>query len=145
VGRELFIPKAWLRDENFNYDFGALVVNRRNGETLEEVVGARGFAYNLPRDQSYAAFGYPGNREDAQRMWYCRSGYQQSDATQDPGPEPLAIGCDMGLGASGGGWVVRDQFVNSVSSYFYPRERELLYGPYFGERARRLIAEAGEA
>jgi hypothetical protein len=143
VARELYVPKAWLKKENFNYDFGAMVVNRRDGEALEEVVGGRGFAYNLPRAQIYTAFGYPANRDDAERMWYCRSGFHHSDASEDEGPEPLAIGCDMGLGASGGGWVIRNQFVTSVSSYFYPRNRELLYGPYFGDRAQRLVEEAG--
>jgi hypothetical protein len=146
VGRELFIPNKWLREENFGYDFGALVVSRREGAALEDVVGGRGFAYNQPREQIYTAIGYPANHFDAQRMWYCRSAYRRSDTTsEEEASAPLGIGCDMGLGASGGGWILDGGFVNSVSSYFYPRNRELLFGPYFGSRARRLVSEAGGA
>jgi hypothetical protein len=146
VGQELLIPRPWLRRENFSYDFGALVVSRRDGTALEEIVGGRGFAYNQPREQIYTAIGYPGNHDDAQRMWYCRSGFRRNDErTSESAPAPLAISCDMGLGASGGGWVISDQYVNSVSSYFYPRNDELLYGPYFGDRAQRLVVEAGSS
>jgi hypothetical protein len=143
VARETFVTKKWLKHENFNYDLGAFVVNRHQGNRLHETVGARGFAYNQPREQLYTAIGYPGNHSDAQRMWYCHSAFRRSDTSEDSGPPPMGIGCDMGLGASGGGWIIEGGFANSISSYFYPRNREMLYGPYFGERAMRLVDEAG--
>jgi hypothetical protein len=48
----------------------------------------------------------------------------------------------MSAGASGGGWVTDEGFVNSVTSYGYVGDPEHLYGPYQGTTAERLYLEA---
>jgi hypothetical protein len=52
------------------------------------------------------------------------------------GPTPFAIGCDMGVGASGGGLTV-DGALSSVISFGYQDHRKVLYGPRLG---RKLVA-----
>jgi hypothetical protein len=146
VWRDAFAPSEWISNENFNYDYGAVALSPQNRVRVQRAVGARGLAWNQPRRQDYQAFGYPGNKFNAQRMWTCMSGYEGGDPRyQPPGPNPIAIGCDMGSGASGGGFIIDDRDLNSVASFGYAQHHGILYGPYFDELARRLRATADGA
>ena len=55
----------------------------------------------------------------------------------------MRINCNMAGGSSGGGWVIDEEFTNSVVSYGYSDQRERLYGPYFGLAVKRLINQVG--
>jgi hypothetical protein len=54
----------------------------------------------------------------------------------------MAMGCDMTAGSSGGGWIVDGSFLNSVISYNYTDEPDVMYGPYFGATASTLHTKA---
>jgi V8-like Glu-specific endopeptidase len=119
------------------HDFGAANVVKRNGKTLQEVVGGRGIQFNGPRDRRYKAIGYPAEAPfDGERMYACRSDYRGADNAQG-NPPPMRIRCDMTGGSSGGGWIA-DGEVASVVSYGYSDEPNRLYGPYQGAAARSL-------
>lgn len=138
------VTEQWRKDQNLNYDLGVLRVRtNERGKTLRQAVGARGVAWNQPRTQTFESFGYPQNMFATERMVACQSAYAGPDPHADPfGPAPVSMGCDMRKGASGGGWVIANRYVNSVTSYFYADEPNHLYGPYFGQAAKRLWSEA---
>ena len=85
---------------------------------MEDSVGSRGIAFNQRRNQTYSAFGYPaGSPFDGSKLYRCDSRYGGDGPSVGPGGPPMAIGCDYTGGASGGGWVARNTFVESVVSF----------------------------
>jgi V8-like Glu-specific endopeptidase len=138
---------GWVEGANFSFDVGAAVVARNaNGQGIQDVVGARGIAFNGPRDQLYRSFGYPAGQPplgfDGERAFACDSRYGGDDATTSP-PRTMVIGCDMNAGASGGAWVVDGSLVSSVNSYKYALEPDHIYGPYFGPAVERFNETVG--
>jgi V8-like Glu-specific endopeptidase len=147
VARELFTTKGWRKRARFAHDVGAAALYpNATGQTVESVVGSRGVAFNQPRAQVYRSFGYPVQPEpkfDGESLWVCDSQYGYSDPYPEPrGPAQSAIGCDMGAGSSGGGWVVNDQYVNSVNSFGYSFLPNVLFGTYFGDVAAKVYSAA---
>ena len=145
----LFTTGAWERNANVRVDLGAARLGRDGqGRGIEDVVGARGIAFNEPREQEFRAFGYPALPTlfrpdfDGERLSECESGRTGDDNPPGAGPETLEIRCDMTAGASGGGWVIDGGLVNSVTSYGYVGDFDHLYGPYHGTVAERLYLEA---
>jgi hypothetical protein len=115
---------------------------------LRDHGGGQGFVWSQPRRGRYRAFGYPANRLAGQRMWSCRTSYLGADpGPPRPGPTAMGIGCDMGVGSSGGGWVRSDrrgrQYLTSVTSFLYGGLPNVVFGPYFGEVARKVWRSAG--
>lgn len=137
---ELFTTSEWM-DEKFNYDVGMALMDTDAGATIEDTVGARGIAFNQdPSASTYEAFGYPQAPPfSGGKMYRCTSEIGFRDGTG--AVAPMAIGCDMTGGSSGGGWVIDETYVNSVVSYGYNDEPEVLYGPYFGTVIQDLYAE----
>ena len=85
------------------------------------------------------AYGYPAAFAGGERMWACLSGYGGKDPRPfRKGRAPSAIGCDMTGGASGGGWTTAAG-VTSVSSFGYRAHPNIVYGPYLGRNAARLV------
>ena len=147
--RRLFTTRAWERDVNIRADLGAAsLVRDQQGRGIEDVVGARGIAFNQPRDQEFLAFGYPALPTllrpdfDGERLFSCASGRTGADNPPGAGPATLEIECDMTGGASGGGWVIGEGLVNSITSYGYLGDFNHLYGPYLGTLAESLYLEA---
>jgi V8-like Glu-specific endopeptidase len=147
TARRLFTAKPWRKRARFSSDIGAMALNPNSaGQTAESVVGARGIAFNLPREQVYRSYGYPVSPKpkfDGESLWACDSAF----GTVDPFPERTGIpqsgiGCDMGSGSSGGGWVVDDQFVNSVNSFGYAFMPNVLFGTYFGDTVAGVYGRA---
>ena len=130
----------WTQNQNHNYDYGGVLVGTNSaGTSLQLAVGARGIAFNQPREQTFQAWGYPGEPPfDGERSFVCESAYGGDDPFPDPGPSAMGIGCDMTRGASGGGWVIGGEYVNSVSSFGYPSYPNVLFGPYFGDGAKTV-------
>ena len=54
----------------------------------------------------------------------------------------VGVTCGMKKGASGGGWLIEDEFLNSVSSGTLRGRERFLFGPYFGKAAGRLLGNA---
>ncbi|MEO7198479.1 MAG: hypothetical protein ABIZ50_08405 [Solirubrobacterales bacterium] len=140
--RRLATTTAWQTSANIHYDLGAaLVVSNVAGQRLQEVVGARGIGFDQPRDQLFSAFGYPAVAPPieftGQREFRCLSSSAGTDQPLGAGPPTMAIDCDMGAGASGGGWIAGNTLL-SVTSYGYVGNTDRLYGPYLSAGAKEL-------
>jgi V8-like Glu-specific endopeptidase len=145
--RRLFTTKGWRRRARFSGDVGAATMSpNAAGQTVEAAIGARGIAFDLPREQTYRAYGYPVSprpKFDGESLWACDSQYGYSDPFPElKGPPQSAIGCDMEAGASGGGWVIDDQYVNSTSSFGYSFLPGVLFGSYYGDLAAQVYGRA---
>ena len=146
VAERLAASSEWVNDADHRFDVGAAVIEPQAGIPLEQAVGARGVAFNQPREQLFRAFGYPADpvphpEFNGERLFVCDSPYGGDDLSMPP-PRPMRIACDMTGGSSGGGWVIRESFVNSVISYGYLEELDHIYGPYFGPVASAVYEQA---
>jgi hypothetical protein len=148
--RRLFTTDRWRGHADVRQDLGAARLARdANGRGIEDVLGARGIGFGLPRSQRFIAFGYPAiptlfhPEFNGERLYACESSTTGSDNPPGNGPEALEISCDMTGGASGGAWVTATGRVNSVTSYGYLSDSRHLYGPYMGDAARDLHRSAG--
>lgn len=148
AARKLATTPQWRSREDIRYDVGMATMAKRGGKKIQQVVGARGIAFDRRGNQRFRAFGYPAaGRFDGQTPYSCRATQEGRDRSQGQ-PAPNRIDCDMTGGSSGGGWVIRKGRVNSVVSYGYectiiifpcdnPEEGKL-FGPYFGGQIREL-------
>ena len=144
-GSEVLVQKQWARRGSNNYDYAAIVLQKLGGQTVEDVAGSKGFAYNINvKKKDYTAVGYPFNKGKTLDMWECDSPFGGSDPDYlKPGPKPFGIGCDMTEGASGGGWTIPGGFLSSVTSFGYRGLDNHLYGPRFDKKADRMRKAAG--
>jgi hypothetical protein len=148
TARRLFTTKGWRKRARFADDVGAAALRpNAAGQTAESVVGSRGIAFNLPREQGYRSYGYPIEPQpkfDGESLWICDSQFGYTDPYPEPKGMPQSgIGCDMGGGSSGGSWVVGDAYVNSSNSFGYAFIENVLFGPYYGNVAAKVYAAAG--
>jgi V8-like Glu-specific endopeptidase len=144
TARLLRATPQWVATEDINYDIGAAVVNQLNGQSLTDVVGAQGIAFNQARGQRMYAFGYPAAAPyDGTRLIYCSGTVFNAFLSSG-----LGMTCNMTGGSSGGGWFLNFSettgagIVNSVNSYkinFFPN---WIFGPYFGTDAQNLYNAA---
>lgn len=141
--RAVGVPRGWGLG-NQHYDFGAAMLAKRNGSSVSAAVGAA-----LPFDakpkakQRWTAIGYPAAKRFGDRMWSCQSKLYRRDRFRGSGPDPLAIGCDMTGGASGGPWLTAKGKLGAVSSYLIRREPGALFGTYMGGEAGRIYRRLG--
>jgi hypothetical protein len=158
--RTAFTLNGWSVLNRFNYDHGALVMNRRNGALIGNVIGFLGFAANLSRGQHWHAQGYPsaprnlaqtppGAQFDGEHQELCAATFARNDqpgAASDP--PTIGIGCDKTGGTSGGPWT-KDfsgvggltNILNGNNSYRYlggPPNNLRLFSPYFTTGAINL-------
>ncbi len=149
VAEDLMTTRGWADNVNIRLDVGAALLERDGeGRGIEDVIGARGIAFNQEREQQFTAFGYPAQPSllhpefNGQLLFACASPLTASDDPPGSGPETIEIDCDMTSGSSGGGWVIEGGLVNSVTSYAYTGDFVHLYGPYLGTIAEDLHQEA---
>ncbi len=138
AAEELTVPPEWASNENPLYDFGALrTAPNPNGQFLGDVVAARGIAFNQHPTETVQSFGYPAlpsAKFDGDHLETCVS--QGSGRIWDG---MVAMGCDMEQGSSGGGWVIREEFVTSnVSGGNMRVWPNMAFGPYLGDAAKTL-------
>jgi V8-like Glu-specific endopeptidase len=138
-------PRPWVESQNLKFDVGAAIIARNSlGWALQDIVGARGVAFDQPPFQSLRSYGYPAEATseqpfDGTRLWACDSGAPVTvDSTSASGPATLAIGCDMTGGSSGGGWVTGGGALSGVNSHRYLNQPDVMYGPYFGSTIKEL-------
>lgn len=137
-------PGYWTHDGNRAYDMGMVAVRDRSGHPISWWTGWLGFKYNQSSTQHFHAFGYPSNIGSSRYSIACVA----STSTTDPisGPDPIAIGCDMGSGISGGPWILTYKpyqagamnYVNGVFSYYKSSRPLESYSTYFGSYAKDL-------
>jgi hypothetical protein len=140
---KIFAALQWTRHSNTNYDVGAFLTaaNNQGVKVADAVGGGATIALDLPREQRFASYGYPGN---VRRMQGCRSSYLGNDrfSYNFPGPPTQGIGCHWLPGASGGGWLIEDGTqIDGLNSYLRLGDRYRTYGPYFSqETVGKLVA-----
>lgn len=141
--------KQWRRSGSENYDVGAAVVGRNErGETLGEAVGGDGIAWNLKARQTFDVHGYPAEEPfDGETQRVCRNlpfiGHDP-DSFLFPGPLNLAVACGVTGGASGGGWTINGNTLDSVTDYGYFDDTTPDFGAYFGKEVARLYGRAAK-
>jgi hypothetical protein len=141
--------RQWRSSGSRNFDVGAMVVGaNQRGQLLTEAVGGAGIAWNLKADQTFDVHGYPAAPPfDGETQRFCDGvpflGHDPGSFLA-PGPLNLAVTCGLTGGASGGGWMVEGNKLNSVTNYGYFDERSPVYGSYFGKEAGRLYGRAAQ-
>ena len=147
TARATMATPQWVASEDINYDVGAAVVNTLNGQSLTDVVGAQGVAFNQARGQAMYAFGWPAAAPyNGSQMIYC-SGTTFNAFISDG----IGMTCDMTGGSSGGPWFLSFNeaagtgTVNSVNSYKINFISFWMFGPYFGADAQNLYNTAQAA
>lgn len=147
TARKTMATPQWVASEDINYDIGAAVVNQLNGQSLTDVVGGQGVAFNQARGQNMYAFGWPAAAPyDGTKMIYCSG--KVFNAFLSNG---IGMTCDMTGGASGGPWFLQFSeasgtgLVNSVNSYKINFIPTWMFGPYFGADAQNLYNQAQAA
>lgn len=148
TARQTLSTPQWVASEDINNDIGAAVVNQLNGQSLSDVVGAQGIAFNQPRNQNMYAFGFPAAAPyDGTKLIYC-SGRTINDFLLST---DLGLNCNMTGGASGGPWFLSFNeatgtgIQNSVNSFKYNFLPNYMFGPYFGASAQTLYNQAQSA
>jgi len=147
TARATFATPQWVASEDINYDVGAAVVNQLDGQSLTDVVGGQGVAFNQARGQNMYAFGWPAAAPyDGTRMIYCSG--RVFGALISNG---IGMTCNMTGGSSGGPWFLQFSesagtgLVNSVNSYKINLIPTWMFGPYFGADAQNLYNQAQAA
>jgi hypothetical protein len=139
--------RGWLASGSENIDVGAAVVGRNEkGERLADAVGAAGIAWGLKPHQVFDVHGYPAEEPfDGETQQLCPQtpflGHDPNSVLL-PGPLNLAVDCAVNGGASGGGWTIAGNLLNSVTDYGYPQDQASDYGAYFGKEVARLYERA---
>ena len=137
----------WHGAENGNFDVGAAVVGRNErGELLAQAVGAvRLVTGRHPR--AFDVYGYPVARPfNGGTLQVCQGATRTGHDLQSllmPGPLDLGVLCRISGGASGGGWFIDGDLLDSVTSSSYTEDPATVYGPYFGDVVGRLTHVAG--
>lgn len=119
------------------------------GESVEEVVeGSLGIAFDQPCNQVYTQYGYPAEAPYGGEILYSHTAaYAGADTNLFFTPEPMKIASDFTPGSSGGPWTVGPSSaptVVSLTAYGYESQPGYLYGPYFGEAARKAYSHASD-
>lgn len=145
--RYIDTTKQWRANGSENFDVGAMVVGPNEaGEKLVDVVGGAKIAWNLKANQTFDIHGYPAEEPfDGETQRICRGTRflgHDVNSFAFPGPLNLAVACGLTGGASGGGWTIEGNTLNSVTDYGYFDERSPAFGPYFGNEVRRLFGRA---
>ena len=137
----------WVEEGSENADVGAAVVGRNErGQLLGDAVGGDGIAFGLPPGQVFDVHGYPAEAPfDGATQRICSGtpflGHDLASFLWR-GPLNLAISCDVTGGASGGGWTIHGDVLNSVTNYGYGDDRLTDFGSYFGGAVRALYEQA---
>jgi V8-like Glu-specific endopeptidase len=147
VAKWLGATAHWVNGGSENADVGAAVVSRNEfGQRLGEAVGGDGIAWGLSPDQVFDVHGYPAEPPfDGSTQRVCsETAFLGHDLASFlwPGPLNLALSCDVTGGASGGGWTIHGNLLNSVTNYGYGDDRTTDFGAYFGRAVKALYEEA---
>lgn len=147
VARWLGTNEPWIAGGSENADVGAAVVGRNErGQRLGAAGGGDRIAFGLPPNQVFDVHGYPvgppfDGRHPAGLRRHSFLGHDVASFFWR-GPLNLGLTCDVTGGASGGGWTIDGDVLNSVTDYGYGDDRATDFGAYFGAAARDLYRRA---
>lgn len=142
---ELWITPEWHSSKDLRYDMGGVVLNINGGQKISQVVGSLGFAFNQDTSLHWMDIAYPSETPfNGSTQQICAGSFAYRD-TSLPAPYPVAMGCDMTQGSSGGPWILDfsgsaggNNLLNGNNSYRYGSHPEELYSPYFDSDAKGL-------
>ena len=139
TAKTLLTTTEWRTSGDFNHDVGFAVMNPLGGQSLVGTVGGSyPIAFNLGYNLTFDAYGYPqASPYDGQKLWRC-SGPTTMDSR---GSTDNRLPCTMTGGSSGGGWITSGK-LNSLNSFGYRGEKDVMYGPYFGNVEQALYQAA---
>ncbi len=139
VAEDLLTTTAWATEGDFNHDVGfAVMAENAAGQSLTDVTGSYDIAFNLGYGLTFDAYGYPAARPyDGQDLWRCSG----TAGTDSRGTTDHRLPCSMTGGSSGGGWITGGK-LNSVNSFGYRGEKDVMYGPYFGNTEQAVYQSA---
>jgi hypothetical protein len=140
---------AWINNGDFSEDMGSMLVgnsSKKHAETLGDLTGWEGFAWNQNVNEQFVTFGYPvaapynGNSmvEDIAATAVSDTGIGGA------GPAPTGIGSPLTPGSSGGAWNIDwsesgPGYINGENDYKYPStEPDAMYSPYFTSLANTV-------
>lgn len=142
VAESLVAPGAWVNSGDFNHDVGFAVMAEQGGQSLTDVVGSYPIGFNRGYGLTFDAYGYPAARPyDGSDLWRC-SGTAGQDTR---GTTDHRLPCSMTGGSSGGGWITSGGELNSVNSFGYRGEKDVMYGPYFGDVEQAVYSSAASS
>lgn len=150
---DLFVLEGWANlpyPDAYSYDVAGMSLDA----PLEQIIGARGIKFGVnPRGKRFDIYGYPARPDppyDGERPIHCpKADFQSYENKLYPVDDPSIVAgpCYMMQGSSGGGWVLKGGFVNSVVSHGFcddePQLCGLTHGPYFAENAASIYDAAG--
>lgn len=147
VAKWLGATRPWVEGAGENADVAAAVVGRNErGQRLGQAVGGAGIAFGLSPDQVFDVHGYPVEApfDGATQRLCAGTPFLGHDLASFlwRGPLNLAVSCDVTGGASGGGWTIHGNVLNSVTNYGYGDDRRTDFGSYFGGAVRALYERA---
>jgi hypothetical protein len=140
----------WAFEGAIEFDLGAVNLAPGPGGEIQDVLGSRGVTFNHNpkkyKNKVFELFGYPAEPSpdyDGERPILCItpfSGFEQFTGSVTVTP------CHQQQGSSGGGWVLNDSLVNSVTSHAGCSVAGLscatIAGTYFGDLAFDLWRSA---
>jgi V8-like Glu-specific endopeptidase len=144
---DLVTRTAWYNGGDLRFDIGGVILHPNVAQqSVRDMVGGLGFAYNLDPIQHWFNIGYPSESPfDGKTMQIC-SGSFARNATITSAPIPMGMGCDMTKGSSGGAWIINfggsadsTNYLNGNNSFRYTGLGEEIYSPYFGDAAKDLL------
>jgi hypothetical protein len=147
VAKWLGVTRPWIEGGSENGDVGAAVVSHNErGQRLGAAVGGYGIAWNLSPRQVFDVHGYPAAKpfDGASQRVCAGKPFLGHDFASFLwlGPLNMAVDCPLTGGASGGGWTIRGDVLNSVTDYGYSDEARTTFGPYFGRAVGALYRRA---
>lgn len=128
VAETVLTTTQWKDSGDFNHDVGFAVMAEQGGKSLTDVTGSYPIAFNLGYNLPFDAYGYPAAKPYRGELLYRCSGVAGKDTR---GTTDHRLPCSMTGGSSGGGWITGGK-LNSVNSFGYSGEKNVMYGPYFG-------------
>ncbi len=144
----LYTSSQWASSGDLDYDIGYAVVGTSGGSTLTAKVGAQGVGFNLARNATMYAFGYPAaSPYDGSSLAWC-NGTVAADTYGGSADQGMV--CNMTGGSSGGPWFINYSeatgvgTLNSLNSFKYnggPMSNRM-FGPYFGSVIQGVYNEA---
>jgi hypothetical protein len=145
TAKKTLTTPQWEASEDMNFDVGAAVVDPLDGKKLTDVVGGQGLSFNAEYNTTMYSFGFPAaDPYDGEKLIYCSgTTFQDVLLTKDHG-----LSCNMTGGSSGGPWFTEfDEATgkglqSSVNSFGYTFLPNTMFGPYFGEDAKKLYETA---
>ncbi|WP_155853639.1 hypothetical protein [Arthrobacter sp. H5] len=139
----LHSTSEWVSRNDISYDGAFAVVAPLNGRTLAATVGASNIGFNMARNLTYKAYGYPAASPfNGESLKSC---YGTASRDNLGGTQSQGIPCDMTGGSSGGPWFVGSGSggtQNSVNSFGYTSQKNVMYGPYFGSSIQQAYTSA---